>query len=164
VALARRADTRPARVGHKPPRSVVDVALQFRHKPWSWRSSVGNEGGVPCDDTTILITSHAFETSRKRRRGLSVRNERRPRSSRCPRRQGIGREARTQRSVSVWIGTQLSRSAASAPAGLMAASATTTSEISCGGSSFTLPVAGCWIHKIRSARCLRVPSPLAGEG
>src|SRR5258708_19640761 len=35
AARARRADTQPARIGHKPPHSVVDVARQFRHKPRS---------------------------------------------------------------------------------------------------------------------------------
>src|SRR5580700_4275903 len=71
---------------------------------------------------TISTTCLAFEVTRKRRRGLSVRNTRAPRRSYRPRRQGADRETRAQRSVPVRLRQKLSKNVACAPVASTAAS------------------------------------------
>jgi hypothetical protein len=77
----------------------------------------------------ISTTCLAFEVTRKRRRGLSVRNARAPRRSHRPRRQGADRETRAQRSVPVRLRQKLSKNAACAPVASTAANGSITCAI-----------------------------------
>jgi hypothetical protein len=102
-------------------------------KPWRRRAKPNpNHRWVPCDATTST-NCRPFETSRKRRRGLCLRNAGAARRARRARRQGVEREARAQRPVPVRLGTALSRNAACAPAASTAAGGIITSAINSRG-------------------------------
>ena len=96
--------------------------------------NASSQGGVSCSAMMISTTCLAFEVTRKRRRGLSVRNARAPRRSHRPRRQGADRETRAQRPVPLRLRKKLSRHVACAPVASTAASGSITCAIEvCGG-------------------------------
>ena len=72
----------------------------------------------------------SFRTLAQAEAGVILRDAGAARRPRRAWRQGVEREARAQRLVSVWLGTPVSKSAACAPAASTATSATITSAIS----------------------------------
>ena len=112
VGCVERRETHPT-VWTSPGRAVISARVP----------DVPSQGGVSCRAMTISTTCLAFEVTRKRRRGLSVRNARAPRRSHRPRRQGADRETRAQRSVPVRLRKKLSRNVACAPVASTAANA-----------------------------------------
>jgi hypothetical protein len=97
-----------------------------------------SQGGVSCGVMTISTICLAFEVTRKRRRGLSVRNARSPRRSHRPRRQGADRETRTKRSVPLRLRKKLSKNAACAPVASTAANGSIMCTIEVFGGSARL--------------------------